>query len=44
MWEGKLCEIYVALLPIVCQTEVMTCYVMSPGAGRCAAGIRLRRR
>jgi hypothetical protein len=30
LWEEKLCGIYLALLPFVCQTEVMKCHSMSP--------------
>jgi hypothetical protein len=30
MWEEKLCGIYLALLPFVCQAEVMTCHSMPP--------------
>ena len=32
LWEEKLAGIYMAMLPIVCQTEAMTCASLSPAS------------
>jgi hypothetical protein len=41
LWEEKLCGIYLALLPIVCQTEVMICHSKSPKGGAVCCGYEI---